>query len=193
MVSPEKREEVIAYLKKGKMNPIIKIADVGKYVAADKAGIDGYEPNPNLATDPDSFDFSKFHPFSEMMAYIEAVAAKYSSFVSIASLGKSLEGRDMKYLKIGYPSKSKKNALFIDAGMTAREWIGPATALYTINQVCLYRMTAREWIGPATALYTINQFVTNSSYTDLLKAIDIYIAPSINPDGYEYSRSKDRM
>uniref|UniRef100_A0AC34RK66 Peptidase M14 carboxypeptidase A domain-containing protein n=1 Tax=Panagrolaimus sp. JU765 TaxID=591449 RepID=A0AC34RK66_9BILA len=170
MVSPEKRAEVTIYLKKAGLVPLIKIADVGKLVAADKRKIDTYQRNLNLANDPDSFDFYKYHPFTEMMVYIEAVAAKYSSFVSIATLGPSAEGRDIKYLKIGYPSQSKKNALFIDAGIHAREWIAPATALYTINQL-----------------------VTNSSFTDLLKAIDIYIAPSINPDGYEYSRDENRM
>uniref|UniRef100_A0AC34RCH7 Peptidase M14 carboxypeptidase A domain-containing protein n=1 Tax=Panagrolaimus sp. JU765 TaxID=591449 RepID=A0AC34RCH7_9BILA len=167
MISPDKRAEVTIYLKKAGLVPIIKIADVGKHVAVDKVDIDGYQPNQNLATDPDSFDFYKYHPFTEIMSYIEAVATKYSSFVSIASLGKSLEGRDMKYLKIGYPSQSKKNALFIDAGIHAREWIAPATALYTINQL-----------------------VTNSSYTDLLKAIDIYIAPSINPDDRMWRKSR---
>uniref|UniRef100_A0A914YHP7 Peptidase M14 carboxypeptidase A domain-containing protein n=1 Tax=Panagrolaimus superbus TaxID=310955 RepID=A0A914YHP7_9BILA len=121
------------------------------------------------AIDPDNFDFYNYHPFAEIMGYIQAVAQKYPSFVSISSLGKSFENRDTQFLKIGYPSSTAKNALFIDAGMHAR-----------------------EWIAPTTALYAINQWVTNSSYTDLLKAIDIYVAPCINPDGYEYSRTKDR-
>jgi len=30
-----------------------------------------------------------------------------------------------------------KPAIFIDAGMHAREWIAPATALHMINKVCL--------------------------------------------------------
>ncbi|KAE9556717.1 hypothetical protein FO519_000123 [Halicephalobus sp. NKZ332] len=172
MVSPEKRRDLTVYIKKNGMIPLLKIRDVGKLVAADRQVVSAYKRNVNLADDPDSFDFFNYHPFDEITSYIQAVANKYSSFVSISSMGKSLQGREYFMLKIGYPSTdgSQKNALFIDAGIHAREWIAPATALYTIGKL-----------------------VTDSSYTDLLKAIDIYIAPSINPDGYEYSRNTDRM
>jgi len=172
LVPPEKRDELVLYIKKNGMHPVVKIRDVGKLVAADKKMVDSYQRNLNLADDPDSFDFFNYHSFDEITSYIQAVANKYSDFVSISSLGKSLQGREYFVLKIGYPSAdgSTKNALFVDAGIHAREWIAHATALYAIGQL-----------------------VTDSSYTDLLKAIDIYIAPAINPDGYEYSRSSDRM
>jgi murein tripeptide amidase MpaA len=35
--------------------------------------------------------------------------------------------------------------------------------------------------------------VTNPDYTSLLYDIDIYVVPNVNPDGYEYSRTSDRM
>jgi len=34
-----------------------------------------------------------------------------------------------------------KPAIWIDAGMHAREWIAPATALHIINKVCLHSST----------------------------------------------------
>jgi murein tripeptide amidase MpaA len=47
---------------------------------------------------------------------------------------------------------------------------------------------AREWIAPAMALYIINQLVeNNASNNDLTDAVDWYILPVLNPDGYEYS------
>lgn len=50
---------------------------------------------------------------------------------------------------------------------------------------------AREWIAPATALYLINQLVEHSSeHQDLLQDMDWYILPLVNPDGYEYSQTK---
>uniref|UniRef100_A0A914W889 Zinc carboxypeptidase A 1 n=1 Tax=Plectus sambesii TaxID=2011161 RepID=A0A914W889_9BILA len=71
---------------------------------------------------------------------------------------------------IGTP-KPNKNALWIDAGVHAREWIADATALYTISQL-------------------VNGYSTK--FKTLLDTIDIIIAPSVNPDGYEYSRLTDR-
>jgi hypothetical protein len=164
---PTMTRQLITHLKRAGLIPVTKIRDFGKRVAEARMDVLSYKSQD--AIDPDTFNLYQYHPFADIMGYIQAVAAKYPSFVSISSLGKSLQNRDMQILKIVYPSDSPKNALFIDAGIHAR-----------------------EWIAPATALYAINQFVTNSAYTDLLKAIDIYVAPSINPDGYEYSRSKDR-
>lgn len=63
-----------------------------------------------------------------------------------------------------------KPALFVDAGIHAREWIAPATALHLIN-----RLTSDPSLRP------------------LLRAIDIYVLPSVNPDGYEYTRQVDRF
>jgi len=73
---------------------------------------------------------------------------------------------------IGVPASdgSRKPALFVDAGIHAREWIAPATALHFIN-----RLTGDPALRP------------------LLRAIDVYVLPSVNPDGYEYTRQVDRF
>ena len=34
---------------------------------------------------------------------------------------------------------------------------------------------------------------SNSSFSSLLANLDIYLLPLVNPDGYEYSRTKDRL
>lgn len=52
-------------------------------------------------------------------------------------IGKTSEGRAMKIIKIGWPGETKKEKpiVWIDAGIHAREWIAPATALIIINKV----------------------------------------------------------
>lgn len=52
---------------------------------------------------------------------------------------------------------------------------------------------AREWIGPATALHLIHRLTTDPELTPLLHSIDIYMLPLVNPDGYEYTRRVNRM
>jgi murein tripeptide amidase MpaA len=53
---------------------------------------------------------------------------------------------------------------------------------------------AREWVSTSTVTYIINELVTKSSdYADLLSTLDFYIVPIINPDGYVYTHTTDRM
>ena len=81
-------------------------------------------------------------------------------------IGKSTEGRSLKVIKIGKAATDGrvKPAVWIDAGIHAREWVSPATALYFINQLV-------ENSGDAQ-----NRFV--------LEQLDLYILPSANPDGF---------
>lgn len=51
----------------------------------------------------------------------------------------------------------------------------------------------REWISPATVTYIINDFVENwEDQPDYIKNMDWYFMPVQNPDGYEYSHTRDR-
>uniref|UniRef100_A0A7E4VDK1 Peptidase_M14 domain-containing protein n=1 Tax=Panagrellus redivivus TaxID=6233 RepID=A0A7E4VDK1_PANRE len=171
MLAPEQVRPALQYLQGKGLKPVNKIKDLGKHVARDLFAMQSYTPfKAGMAAS--DFDFDKYHSYDSIIAWIESVATANPTFVSIDTIGQSLQNREIKYLKIGYPSatKAEKNALFIDAGIHAREWIAPAAALYLINQL-----------------------VTNSTYTSLLQAIDIIVVPELNPDGYEYSRNSDRM
>lgn len=48
---------------------------------------------------------------------------------------------------------------------------------------------AREWIAPATALYTIQELVENESNRLLIERVDWHMIPTINPYGYRFSYS----
>uniref|UniRef100_A0AC35UHH1 Peptidase_M14 domain-containing protein n=1 Tax=Rhabditophanes sp. KR3021 TaxID=114890 RepID=A0AC35UHH1_9BILA len=171
MVSPGDIISVEQYLKKHDLEAALVVKDVSTIFNRTYQSLKSYklyEKHHEL----DAFDFNTYHTFDSIENYITNVAAQNPTFVSIASLGKSHEGRDTKYLKIGYPAAGAavKPAVFIDANIHAREWISNSVALCTINALTS---------NPAT-------------YKDLLTKIDIYIAPVANPDGYEYSRTKDR-
>lgn len=63
-----------------------------------------------------------------------------------------------------------KPALFIDAGIHAREWIAPTTALYAIQKL-----------------------VENANNSHIFENIDIYVVPVLNPDGYEYTHKSPNV
>jgi murein tripeptide amidase MpaA len=79
------------------------------------------------------------------------------------SIGKSFQNRDIVGVKISNGGEGKP-ALFIDAGIHAREWIAPTTALYAIKQL-----------------------VENKTNSYIFEHIDIYVVPCLNPDGYEFT------
>merc|ERR1712098_112035 len=53
---------------------------------------------------------------------------------------------------------------------------------------------AREWISLATVTWMLRELVENpGNNADLLEGLDWYFLPSHNPDGYEFSRTNNRM
>lgn len=56
---------------------------------------------------------------------------------------------------------------------------------------------AREWISPAVCMYLfdnlINKIKTDESWALLMKRTALYVIPSLNPDGYKYTWSNNRM
>lgn len=74
------------------------------------------------------------------------MAKKYSDRVELEMIGKSTEKRAINLMKIGFKNttKAKKKIVWIDAGIHAREWIAPSSALYIANQVSDLRMIIDE-------------------------------------------------
>nr|QFR04920.1 metallocarboxypeptidase [Euphausia superba] len=113
-------------------------------------------------------DWTSYHTLDEINGYLDYLAETYPDLCSIVNIGSSYEGRTMNMLKISTGGEGKPG-IFIDGGIHAREWIAPATVTYALNQL-----------------------IESGSYQDILDAVDFYVIPSINPDGYVYSWTNDR-
>ncbi|XP_078582352.1 carboxypeptidase B-like isoform X2 [Branchiostoma floridae x Branchiostoma japonicum] len=116
------------------------------------------------------FNFARYHPYNEIRQYLTDTAGRYSNLATVVTVAHTFEGRPVLALKIGVAKNTPKRAVWIDAGVHAREWIAPATALYFINQL-------------------VTRYGHDQTVTDLLEKLDWYIAPVINVDGYIYSWS----
>ncbi|VDO96948.1 unnamed protein product [Soboliphyme baturini] len=102
------------------------------------------------------------------------VAAYYPNIARVHKLGYSHENRPIEMLQIGYPiDKTDKKAVFIDAGMHAREWASHSTAVYFIYKLVSSLDTRPE----------LRKYINNLTW---------YIVPAVNPDGYEYTRNSTR-
>uniref|UniRef100_A0A182PB01 Peptidase M14 domain-containing protein n=1 Tax=Anopheles epiroticus TaxID=199890 RepID=A0A182PB01_9DIPT len=123
------------------------------------------------------FPFTTYLRYNEMMDYINTLAHKHPDLMTVSEIGKSYEGRAIPAVTISFStlyrshSNVSKPVIFVDAGIHAREWAAPATALYLISEL-----------------------VANASKNqDLLTGLTWIIVPIVNPDGYEYSHEHERL
>ena len=99
----------------------------------------------------------------------------------IEIIGKSTEGRELKLIKIG--NSTDKEIIWIDGGTHAREWIGPATALFMAYQVARAKRNCEEESSSSNC---------DPEMKSLLDRYDFYFEPSVNPDGYVFSHESVR-
>ncbi|XP_062583670.1 carboxypeptidase B-like [Saccostrea cucullata] len=117
----------------------------------------------------------KFARHAEMDSWLLRMASQYSAIAKTESIGITYEGRDMKVIKVGRNLDARtKPVIWIEAGIHAREWIAPATAIYIINTL-------------------LTGYGSDPVVTRLMEEFDWHILPSANPDGYEYSHTTDRL
>lgn len=90
----------------------------------------------------------------------------YPNLVSVETIGTTYEGRQIKGVTISSGGSGQKNAVLIEGGIHAREWIAPSTILYLVNQL-----------------------VENSTNSALYSNLDWLIVPVSNPDGYAYTQT----
>lgn len=119
-----------------------------------------YEERKLLARSAKQKDFYEAFPsYDEIMNKIKQFAEHPT--VEMGSVGRSIEGRDIPFVKLGAPG-GNKTAVWLNGGQHAREWISSPTVLYLVEQLI---------------------------QSDFLEHFDIYATPMQNPDGYEYSRT----
>ncbi|KAK4036131.1 hypothetical protein OUZ56_028196 [Daphnia magna] len=119
---------------------------------------------PRVATPRYSVDWNTYYDFNAISAFVNEIAAAHPNLVTVSSIGRTHEGRDMPLVKISSGGAGKK-AIVVDGGIHAREWISPAFVTWLINEL-------------------VENYAAHPQYVD---NVDWYIMPVINPDGYQYT------
>ncbi|XP_004707872.1 carboxypeptidase A2 isoform X1 [Echinops telfairi] len=118
------------------------------------------------------FNFGAYHSLEEITQEMDHLVAEYPHLVSQVLIGDSFENRPMNVLK--FSTGGDKPAIWLDAGIHAREWVTQATALWTANKIA-------------------SDYGNDPSLTAILDTLDIFLLPVTNPDGYVFSQTKNRM
>uniref|UniRef100_T1J515 Zinc carboxypeptidase A 1 n=1 Tax=Strigamia maritima TaxID=126957 RepID=T1J515_STRMM len=170
-VSPEKLMSFRTQLTEKQIPFGVKINDLQK-----KIDIERNENYPQMlfrVMGSEAFDLGQYHTLDEIYTYLALLNEQYPSISNLSTIGTSNDGREIKLLRISNNTqKENKPSIVIDAGIHAREWISPATAIYIIKE-----------------LLTSN----DSSTVQLRNTFDWYVIPVLNPDGYAYTWTMDRL
>ncbi len=115
--------------------------------------------------------FDRYYRFDEITNLLNEFASEFPNLVSVESIGKSHEGRDIWIAtvtnkKTGSPLD--KPAFWADGNIHASEVSASAAVLHLLNKVC-------------------TRYGKDEQITRVLDTRTLYLVPRLNPDGAEWS------
>ena len=109
---------------------------------------------------------SEYKSYSSLTGELKKLAAQFPDIIHLQSLGQTVQKRDLWLTTLGADAATQKPALFIAGGLE-----GPDVAS---SDVCLRFLKNMAL-----------QYGRVDSITELLRRVDFYVAPRVNPDASE--------
>jgi len=117
-------------------------------------------------------DFIEYHDYEELTEFLEEYNARYPNISRIFTLGESVAGRELWGMQIS-DNPAATEALEPEFG-----WFGNIHGDETVGREMLIELIA----------YLLDGYGQNQAITNLVDTTNIFIVPSINPDGFEATR-----
>ncbi len=119
--------------------------------------------------------FESYQRYEDMSQFVNDLQLAHPDRAARVSVGQSLEGREIFGVKItGANGSGQKPAVVFSAMQHAREWAAGTTALYLANEL-------------------LEGYGVDAQITSALDAVDVYIVPVVNPDGYVWTWDVERL
>jgi len=163
MVAPHKMPEFLKLMDTSNMLCMLRLYNL-EWV------IEEFRNDTEHAT---TFDFDNYHTLERIYGYLDTLALTYPDRVEVIVAGTSFQGRQIKGVKVTSPDSEFAPGIFIEGGMNGREWISPATVMYILDSL-LNRPNENH----------LPEIFTKHTW---------YIFPVLNPDGYVYTHTTDRL
>jgi len=145
------------------------IEDVQALIDAERALIEA----SRASSEPNDW-FSAYHDLDDINAFVQSLATQYPHLVTIDPVGHSYQNRPIVAVNVRSNVTTGKIGIVYEGGIHAREWIAHATVLWILNQL-------------------VTQYGKDATITKLVDQIAWTIIPVVNPDGYDYTWTTDRM
>ncbi|MFG0251358.1 MAG: M14 family metallopeptidase, partial [Phycisphaerales bacterium JB038] len=119
--------------------------------------------------------FDNYRSYSSISGYIDTLIGLQPDLVTRYVIGESVLGEQIHGFSIASAAgPTDKPAILFNGTQHAREWISPATVMFIADQL-------------------VQGYGVDPQVTALIDTCDFHIVPVVNPDGYEYSRSSQRL
>jgi murein tripeptide amidase MpaA len=118
-----------------------------------------------------NFDWTKFYRYAELTGLLHQCVKAYPNLLTLHSMGKSFEGRDLWVLEVTNAATgpiSEKPAFWIDGNIHSIEVTASAAVLYFLE-------------------YLLKGYGADAEVTRALDTRGFYLCPRINPDGAEWA------
>lgn len=120
--------------------------------------------------------FDEFHRYEDILSFYNSTRNAYPLLTHTTSVigSRTQEGRSIWAYTVKAPATDSRRKLFLQTGLHAREWAGPASVAY------VYLMLLEGYDIDADATWMLDNF-------------EIAFIPVANPDGYEFTWTGDRL
>ncbi|KAK7429853.1 hypothetical protein QQZ08_003698 [Neonectria magnoliae] len=161
------------------LNATVISEDLGAEFAAE-GEFEPYNPPMHLmdsvAALPDISYFNSYHTFEQHLQFLADLASSFSGNAEVFTAGSSVENRPIRGIHLwGKSGKGTKPAIIWHANVHAREWITAPTVEYIT-----YKIIQGYQKKDAVIRGTLDSY-------------DIYVIPIVNPDGFVYTTTSDRL
>lgn len=119
--------------------------------------------------------YEKYYNYSELTDILHSLAQKHPLITNLSSIGHSVQGRELWVMRI------TKDPNTDTPGKPKFKYVGNMHGDETVSrQVLVYLIE-----------YLLDNYGQEQRVTELVNTTDIYIMPSMNPDGFEKSKEGD--
>ncbi|KAJ0303921.1 hypothetical protein COL516b_006365 [Colletotrichum fioriniae] len=150
------------------MNLTTMHEDLGASIA-DESGFSVYAVGSANAT-----WFNSYHAYADHLQFLKDLVSSYPSNAEIVTSGSSLQGNAITGIHIYGTSKGTKPAVVFHSTVHAREWISTM---------------ANEYI----AWNLLSKYSSDTEIKSFVDKYDFYIFPVVNPDGFIYTQTTNRL
>ncbi|KAI0854648.1 hypothetical protein F4860DRAFT_498873 [Xylaria cubensis] len=119
--------------------------------------------------------FDAYHPYADHVQYWAGLQAALPNNSELIVAGTSFEGRPIQGIHLwGKGGKGSKPAIFFNGNVHAREWITSVVVEYILYQL-------------------VTGYKNDTLVQKVLDNYDFYVLPVVNPDGFVYTQTTDRL